>query len=92
MTSVPKTVGMTADQCRAGRALVGMSQPALAEVAEVGLSTVLNFEKGHATPRPKNLVDMIAALEAAGVIFLDAAEGRGPGVAVALRLKRKRDE
>jgi len=70
---------ITPEQCRAARALVSMSQPELAKAAEVGLSTVLNFEKGHATPRTKNLADIIRALVAAGVEFIPE-NGGGPGV------------
>ncbi|WP_348643913.1 helix-turn-helix domain-containing protein [Phyllobacterium myrsinacearum] len=38
---------ITADQCRAARALTNMSQEDLAKAAKVGLSTVRNFETGR---------------------------------------------
>jgi len=70
---------ITPDQCRAGRALVGMAQPELAKAAKVGLSTVSNFEQGRSVPNAKNMTDIIAALAAAGVEFI-AENGGGPGV------------
>lgn len=69
--------------CRAARALVALTQPELAEKARVGLSTVHNFEAGRTTPNAKNMADIIAALEKAGVDFVPE-NGGGPGV----RLKK----
>jgi len=65
--------------CRAARALVGMSQPDLAKAARVGLSTISNFEQGRSVPIAKNMEDIIAALEDAGVEFVPE-NGSGPGV------------
>jgi ribosome-binding protein aMBF1 (putative translation factor) len=72
-------------QSRAARALIGWSQPELAAAARVGVSTIQNFETGRSVPNPKNMSDIIAALEAAGVIFVDE-NGDGPGV----RLKKQK--
>jgi transcriptional regulator with XRE-family HTH domain len=72
---------LTADQCRAARALTNMSQEDLAKAARVGLSTVRNFETGRSTPVTNNLQAIIQVLEAR-VSFL--ADGQtvdgGPGV------------
>ena len=66
-------------QCRGARAMVGMAQPDLAKAAHVGLSTVSNFEQGKSVPVAKNMADIVAALDAAGVEFVEE-NGGGPGV------------
>ncbi|MEZ5784848.1 MAG: helix-turn-helix transcriptional regulator [Rhizobiaceae bacterium] len=76
---------MTPAQCRAGRGLVSLSQEQLAEAANVGPSTVRNFEAGRSIPMSNNLTAIQKALEAAGVIFI-AENGEGPGV----RLRKDR--
>ncbi|MFG1381253.1 helix-turn-helix domain-containing protein [Xanthobacter versatilis] len=70
---------MTPAQCRAARGLVDWSQADLASAANVGLSTLRNFEAGRSIPMANNLSAIRAALEAAGVIFV-AENGEGPGV------------
>lgn len=72
----------TGNQLRAARALVGMSQSEVAELAGVHLNTISGMEK-----RGPNLLtsafDVVArvakVLEAAGVMFI-AGNGHGPGV------------
>ena len=76
---------MTPAVCRAARGLVDMTQSDLAKQARVGLSTVKNFENGRSVPMTKNLDDMVAALEAAGVEFIPE-NGGGAGV----RLKKSK--
>ena len=66
-------------QCRAARGLLDWPQSKLAENAKVGLSTVKGFEGGRSVPVHHNLAAIRAALEAAGVIFVDE-NGEGPGV------------
>lgn len=75
---------MTPAQCRAARGLVDWSQADLASAANVGLSTLRNFEAGRSIPMANNLSAIRTALEAAGVIFV-AENGEGPGV----RLKKQ---
>ncbi|TDR89542.1 hypothetical protein EV668_2372 [Enterovirga rhinocerotis] len=75
---------MKPSQCRAGRALVEWSQSELAEQANVGLSTVRNFEAGRSVPISNNLNSMREALERAGVKFIPE-NGGGAGVRLAKR-------
>ena len=70
---------LTPAQLRAARGLVGWSRPQLAMQSGVSLSTVKDFEDGRRTPYATSLAVMIAALEAAGVVFVEA-NGGGPGV------------
>jgi transcriptional regulator with XRE-family HTH domain len=70
---------ITPEQCRAARGLLNWSQPTLGEAAGTTRQTITNFERGARTPHPKNLVAIRAALEAAGVEFIDR-NGGGPGV------------
>jgi transcriptional regulator with XRE-family HTH domain len=67
----------TPDQCRAARGLVGWSQDQLASAAKVAKATIANFELGKRTPYDRTLDDLVAALESAGVEFID---GEQPGV------------
>lgn len=60
---------MTPEQCRAGRAIAGMSQQELADAAEVARATIANFETGNRRPYKRTLIALQAALEARGVQF-----------------------
>ena len=70
---------ITRDQCRAARALLQMSQVELATAVGLSKQTVIDFERGARHPHNKNLLIIKAALEAAGVEFIDP-NGGGPGV------------
>lgn len=74
---------MTPAQCRAGRALLGISQDQLAAMSGVAKRTIVNFESEQRAPYGKTLEALRASLESAGVIFVDA-NGQGAGV----RLRR----
>jgi transcriptional regulator with XRE-family HTH domain len=74
---------LSAEQCRAGRALLGWSQQELAEAAKVGKAGIADFERGHTVPYQRTLRDLADALEAAGVQLIPE-NGGGAGV----RLKR----
>jgi transcriptional regulator with XRE-family HTH domain len=72
-------------QCRAARALIEMDQAELARRSVVPRHVVTDFENGSLTPSAKDLAAIRAALEAAGVIFVDEND-EGPGV----RLRKTR--
>lgn len=72
---------MTPAQCRAARAIVGLSQDELAKASSVAKATIAAFELGQRQPYARTLDAMRTALEAAGVVFLPE-NGNGPGVAL----------
>lgn len=51
--------------------MLGMDQNVLAERANVSRGVIIDFEKGKRTPGANNLAAIRAALEAAGVEFLN---------------------
>jgi transcriptional regulator with XRE-family HTH domain len=71
---------MTPGQCRAARAFLDISQPELATAANVGVSTVRDFEAGRRTPMANNLKAIQAEFEARGIRFLEKDEGGTCGV------------
>lgn len=75
---------ITPEQSRAARALLDWPQTKLAELANLSESTVRDFEKNRRIPGPNNLAAIRAALEAAGVRFLDDGDAAG-GKGVALK-------
>lgn len=70
---------ITARQCRGARGLLGISQRGLAAASGVHLQTLLDFEKGHRTPRGPTMQAIVRALEDAGIMFIPA-NGGGQGV------------
>lgn len=62
---------MTPEQCKAGRALAGLSQQALADAAKVAKATIAAFEQGKRKPYERTLADIQAALESRGVLFTE---------------------
>jgi transcriptional regulator with XRE-family HTH domain len=76
---------LTPAQCRAGRALLNLTQPQLAEAADLGLSTVVDFERSRREISPRAVHAVRLALESAGVELIPE-NGGGPGV----RLKKTR--
>lgn len=70
---------LTPAQCRAGRALLDMTQPNLAERAGLGLSTIVDFERSRRVVPPETAQLIRNTLEKLGVEFIDE-NGGGPGV------------
>jgi transcriptional regulator with XRE-family HTH domain len=70
---------LTTAQCRGARGLLGLTQPALALAARIGLSTVVDFEKSRRPVSKESVQAIRDALERAGVEFIDE-NGGGPGV------------
>jgi transcriptional regulator with XRE-family HTH domain len=66
-------------QCRAARALVNWSQSELEAASKVAKKTIADFETEKRQPYGRTLEAIRAALEAAGVMFIEQDSG-GPGV------------
>lgn len=76
---------ITAAQMRAARALLGLDQRQLAELAGVSLPTIQRMEtsKGHVRGVVGTLTKIVEALDAAGVELIgneQPSQGRGRGV------------
>ena len=69
-------------QSRGARALLTVTQPELAKAADLGLSTVVDFERGRRRVSDEAISAIRAALETMGVEFI---EENGGGVGVRLR-------
>jgi DNA-binding XRE family transcriptional regulator len=81
------TSPMTPAQCRAARALLGITQTQLARAAKLGLSTVVDFEKERRLVSNEAVNAICSALQRAGIEFTD---GNGAGEGVLLRKRQKR--
>ena len=76
---------ITPQQIRGARAMLGMTQAALAAAAGISTTALNNIERAAADPKASTLTAIQRALESAGVIFV-AENGEGPGV----RLRKER--
>jgi transcriptional regulator with XRE-family HTH domain len=76
---------MTADQCRAARALLDWTQERLAAEAGVAADAVAAFESGAPLPQGRSIVGLRQALERGGICFIAEDGGGGPGVRHARR-------
>jgi predicted transcriptional regulator len=83
-----KIVELAPAQCRAGRALLDMSQTQLAGLANLGLSTVVDFERKRRQVSEASVKAIVDALEQAGVSFIDE-NGGGQGVRLRKRQPKK---
>jgi transcriptional regulator with XRE-family HTH domain len=82
-------MGITSEQIRAARALLRWEQKDLAAASTISLPAIKRLETipGPLAAQERTIGALKAALEAAGVIFVDE-NGEGPGV----RLKKVRVE
>jgi transcriptional regulator with XRE-family HTH domain len=69
---------MLPSQCRMARAALEIGVRDLAAMAKVSTNTITRFEKGEPL-KERTLDDIRTALEAAGIVFIEA-NGGGPGV------------
>jgi transcriptional regulator with XRE-family HTH domain len=69
---------MNAAQCKMARAATGLGVRELARLADVSPDTLSRLERGEEL-KPSTVAAIRAALESAGVIFVDA-NGEGAGV------------
>jgi transcriptional regulator with XRE-family HTH domain len=70
---------LTPEQCRAARALLDWTQERLAERAGVSRSTVRGFETGQHELHRGTATVIRQALEAAGVVLIEAGADGGAG-------------
>ncbi len=66
---------MTREQCRAARAWLDWPQQELSKRANIGLSTIRQFENGLRQPIANNLLAMRRAFEEAGIVLTDEPAG-----------------
>ena len=66
---------MTPEHCRAARGWLDWSQSDLSKRANIGVSTIRQFENGIRTPIPNNMLAMRRAFEEAGITLTDEPAG-----------------
>jgi transcriptional regulator with XRE-family HTH domain len=71
---------LTAPQCRAARALLDWTQAELAAAAAVSPGTVRGFEAGRHVLHRATAAAIRQALEAVGIVFIEAGPEGGEGV------------
>lgn len=81
MSSMGQQKMTTPAQLRAGRALKGLSQDDIAKTLGTSSKTVRRAEAGEGTVAQATIDAIRAALEAAGVEFIEE-NGGGPGVRI----------
>jgi transcriptional regulator with XRE-family HTH domain len=79
---------LTPGQCKAARALLELTQGELATAANLGLSTIVDFEKKRRQVSIAAIQAIREALVAHGVELIDE-NGGGPGVRLRKRHQKK---
>jgi hypothetical protein len=79
---VKRSPPLTSTQIRAARALIHWSADELANASEVGVTTIRRAELEPSETKLTRVNDQAIrrTLEAAGILFIDAEFGIGPGV------------
>jgi transcriptional regulator with XRE-family HTH domain len=80
---------ITPDQSRGARALLDMTQPQLASISGLGLSTIVDFERSRRDISKDAIEAIRIALERAGIEFIEE-NGGGPGVRLRKRPRPKK--
>ena len=82
---------LTAAQLKAARALVGMEQKALSQASGVSLPTIQRLEASNGTVRGviDSLTKVRAALEIAGIEFINEGAPSSSGGGRGVRLRRR---
>lgn len=86
---MPDDAPITGEQCRAARAWLGWSQEDLADLSNVGLSTIKDLEKGKRKTMPVILEHIRKIFEEVGVTFQTDEYGNGTGISVQPDIKHK---
>jgi hypothetical protein len=82
IADIKRPLSLTSAQIRAARALIRWSAEELAKVSEIGVSTIRRAELEPSETKMTRVNDQAIrrTLEEAGVLFIDADGGAGPGV------------
>jgi transcriptional regulator with XRE-family HTH domain len=64
-------MGVRGIQCRAARALLGLSQRELAEAAHIGLRLLVDFEKEARSLTPSGMIALEKTLTDLGIILIE---------------------
>jgi transcriptional regulator with XRE-family HTH domain len=64
-------------QCRAARALLGLSQRELAEAARIGLRLLIHFENGDRSLTPSGMVALEKTLTDFGIVLIEENDWLG---------------
>jgi hypothetical protein len=82
LANVKRLPPLTSAQIRAARALIRWSAEELAKASEIGVSTIRRAELEPSETKLTRVNDQAIrrTLENAGILFIDAESGSGPGV------------
>ncbi len=79
---------LTPEQSRAARGWLDWKQSDLAQKANIGLSTVRDFEKNRRNPIVNNMLAIIGAFEKAGISFQYDEKDRATGIVAGAAMQK----